>query len=101
MIEGSGGRGMKIEKKTTTATPLSNQSRRVERSQGAQASDDSVELSPSGSLLPRALEVLASAPDIRNEAVEPIRKELADGNYHRDEVLVAEKVIEDHLASPG
>ncbi|MCB1052597.1 MAG: flagellar biosynthesis anti-sigma factor FlgM [Acidobacteria bacterium] len=90
---------MKIEKKSTSATQFNTTSKKVDRVNASVERDDSVELSQSASILPLALDVLERTPDIRSEAVDPIRQELADGKYHRDEVKVAEKVIEDHLVS--
>jgi len=91
---------MKIGKKTTASA---NYTKGVSTYQKAanidsrSSVDDSVEVSSSFSLVQKAVEALADVPDIRPAAISGIQQEMANGTYHRDEVKVAERVIEDHM----
>ena len=62
--------------------------------------NDSLEVSESAGLFQKAVDAIQNVPDIRMEAVSGIQQEFKDGSYHRDEVEVAEKVIQDGIDSP-
>ncbi len=91
---------MKIGKKTTGATSYTSgvsAYKKAAKVESKSSVNDSVEVSSSFSLVQKAVEELKLVPDIRTEAIAGIQKEFDDGSYHRDEVKVAEKVIEDHM----
>jgi anti-sigma28 factor (negative regulator of flagellin synthesis) len=60
---------------------------------------DSIEVSQSANLFQKAVDLVNDVPDVRTEAIEGIQQELDDGSYHRDEVEVAGKVLQDYLTS--
>ncbi len=94
---------MKISKKSISSTSYTSAASSYGKTQkvsGSQPLDDSVEVSPSGSLFQAALGVAANTPDIRTEAIQGIQAEFAEGRYHRDEFDVADKVIQEQLTSP-
>ena len=94
---------MKVSKKSISSTSYSSAASAYGKAQkvsGSQPVQDSVEVSASGSLFQTAVDAAAEVPDIRTEAIEGIQNELASGSYQRDEHEVANRVIQDHLASP-
>lgn len=91
---------MKVGKKSVTSTSYTQATSAYARNAGVRTSpsiDDSVDLSRSVEHVARAVAMVSQVPDVRMEAIRPIQAELDQGTYHRDEVKVAQKVIEDHL----
>ena len=94
---------MKVEKRSVSSTSYASASSaygQVKKSSGPAPVNDSVEVSASANVFQSALELARQVPDVRTEAISGIQQEVADGNYHRDETEVAEKVIKDYLSSP-
>lgn len=63
---------------------------------GASASaapKDDVEVSAGGRLFGMAGEAAQSAPDIRQERIQPIRDSLANGHYDVDSLKIADKLL--------
>ena len=73
---------------------------KAKRVQAPAAVNDSVEVSPSAALFQKAVGALGDVPDIRTEAISGIQQELDEGRYQRDERVVAERLIDDHIISP-
>ena len=58
---------------------------------------DRVDLSMRSKELKRIEEVVASAPDVRTERVEALKKLIEDGKYEVDSKALAQKMIEEAL----
>ncbi|MBQ7456291.1 MAG: flagellar biosynthesis anti-sigma factor FlgM [Desulfovibrio sp.] len=56
---------------------------------------DSVQFSPDALLLSEATRTAQNAPDIRQEAVEKLRIQVANGSYKPDSRLIAENLVND------
>lgn len=61
--------------------------------------EDRVELSTEALNLASLREQAAASPDIRNEKVEGIMKQIQQGNYIVDSRLIAERMIKDHTGT--
>ena len=59
----------------------------------AKADGDSVKLSQQARLLMEASREAQSAPDVRQDKVEALRRQIADGTYQVDSRLLAENLI--------
>ena len=64
----------------------------------APAARDSIEVSTSANLFQKAVDLVRDVPDVRTDAIQGIQQEVRDGSYKRDEALVADKVLLDHLS---
>ena len=66
-------------------------------SSGEVLSGDRVELSPKAKEMQEAKRILGSIPDIREEKVAQIRKQIAEGTYQVDSQKIAEKMVTESL----
>lgn len=66
---------------------------------GSQAAK--VELSPRAQDIKRIKELANNSPDVDSAKVEKFRKLIADGKYKVDAKAVADKMVDEHLASSG
>ncbi len=66
-------------------------------SSGEVFSGDRVELSPKAKEMQEAKRILGTIPDIREEKVAKIRKQIEDGTYQIDSEKIAEKMVTESL----
>ena len=66
-------------------------------SSGEVLSGDRVELSPKAKKMQEAKRILGTIPDIREEKVAQIRKQIEDGTYQIDSQKIAEKMVTESL----
>jgi negative regulator of flagellin synthesis FlgM len=59
------------------------------------ATSDHVEISVHAREVQEALDLAASAPEIRTEKVAPLKAAVEDGSYHRPSEAVAEKIVDE------
>lgn len=62
-------------------------------------SGDSVELSTEAKIMQEAIKVLGTLPDVREEKVEQIKQQIADGTYEIDSKKISEKMITESVVN--
>jgi negative regulator of flagellin synthesis FlgM len=62
-------------------------------------SGDSVELSTEAKIMQEAIKVLETLPDVREEKVEQIKQQIADGTYEIDSKKISEKMIKESVVN--
>jgi len=62
-------------------------------------SGDSVELSTEAKIMQEAVKVLETLPDVREEKVEQIKQQIADGTYEIDSKKISEKMIKESVVN--
>lgn len=91
------------------------QSQQIEKSQKSQASDKAretraleshpaslksgttVDISPEAQLMKQASEIAKSAPDMRLEKVEQLKKSIQEGTYQIESSKIADRLVDDHF----
>lgn len=68
-------------------------------SSGEVLSGDRVQLSPKAKEMQEAKRILGAIPDIREEKVAQIRKEIAEGTYQINSQKIAEKMVTESLVN--
>ncbi len=74
-----------IEKNTKNSQPVS--------------SDTYLNISDDAKMISRAIDIIRTTPDIRKEKVAELKKMIQEGAYKIDSEKLAEKIIEEHLAT--
>lgn len=69
---------------------------RVERS----TRDSSVQISRTGHEMAMAKKEMNNTPEVRQDRVDALKKQIESGNYHPDFDQVAEKLVSDHKELP-
>lgn len=59
------------------------------------------EISPKAKEAAQAKAVATSAPDVREERVAALKKQIAEGKYKIDADAIASKMVDEHLATAG
>jgi negative regulator of flagellin synthesis FlgM len=49
----------------------------------------------------KAKDVATTAPDVREEKIQELRRRMAEGKYKVDPNALADKIVDDHLSLPG
>lgn len=57
----------------------------------------SVEISESAQLMKQASEIANSAPDVRADRVQSLKKSIQEGTYHVDNAAIADRLVDEHL----
>lgn len=63
----------------------------------APAGSSVIDISEDAQLMRKAAEIAMSAPDIRSDKVENLKKLVREGKYHIDSEAVAERLLQEHL----
>jgi negative regulator of flagellin synthesis FlgM len=61
--------------------------------------DSSVEISDRAKLLQKASEVVRNTADLRMDRVAALKKSIADGSYRVDSGVLADRILDEHLAN--
>jgi negative regulator of flagellin synthesis FlgM len=76
-------------------TKVDSQKRESTKETGAQASADMVELSRDYQEMNKVKRVTMELPDVRNERVDQVRKQIADNTYQVKATQIADKMLEE------
>lgn len=70
---------------------------------GAEEAEKSARTEISGRAreMAKAKDVATTAPDVREEKIQELRRRMAEGKYKVDPNALADKIVEDHLSLPG
>ncbi len=82
------------ETETSAATPF-KENLASQGSGGPQGTR--VEISDTAQLMKQASEIAKSAPDVRQERVNSLKKSIQDGTYQVDSRAVADRLVDEHL----
>jgi negative regulator of flagellin synthesis FlgM len=86
-----------VSKNNVQRLEISQQSELTQKSSGEQSDSDRLELSAQSREISHLNELIRSTPDIREEKVEQIRRELESGTYNVKAEKIAEKIIGGNL----
>jgi negative regulator of flagellin synthesis FlgM len=96
-MEINGTNPLVVSKNNVQRLEVSQQSERTQKSSGEQSDSDRLELSARSREISHLNELIQSTPDIREEKVEQIRRELESGTYNVKAEKIAEKIIGGNL----
>jgi len=96
-MEINGTNPLVVSKNNVQRLEVSQQSERTQKSSGEQSDSDRLELSAQSREISHLNELIRSTPDIREEKVEQIRRELESGTYNVKAEKIAEKIIGGNL----
>jgi negative regulator of flagellin synthesis FlgM len=86
-----------VSKNNVQRLEVSQQSERTQKSGGELSDSDRLELSVRSQEISHLNELIRSTPDIREDKVEQVRKELESGTYNVKAEKIAEKLIGGNL----
>jgi len=69
--------------------------KKVDSSAGSSGGSEQIALSSKARGIQKALEVVQSSPDIRAEKVNRIKAEIANGTFHVDSEVLAERILQE------
>jgi len=86
---------------STKATEKAKSKGDVQANAAAGAARDTanVEISENARLMQKAAEVAKGAPDVRADKIAALKKAIADGTYQVSADKLAEKILDEHLAT--
>lgn len=96
----AGNAGLESTKATDKASKISPSnipSSKTPSPAGADAS--TVQISDQALLMKEARELVHALPDVRAEKVSDLKKRIADGSYRIDSAAIADKLLDEHLAT--
>jgi negative regulator of flagellin synthesis FlgM len=86
-----------VSKNNVQRLEVSQQSERTQKSGGELSDSDRLELSVRSQEISHLNELIRSTPDIREDKVEQVRRELESGTYNVKAEKIAEKLIGGNL----
>ena len=79
-------------------TAKAGQLAQIQKNQGTSAGDSKSDISAKGKEFAQAHAVAKSTPDVREDRIAALKKQIQDGKYEVDANKVADRMVGEHLA---
>jgi negative regulator of flagellin synthesis FlgM len=79
-------------------TAKAGQLAQIQKNQGSSAADSKADISAKGKEFAQVHAAAKAAPDVREDRIAALKKQIQEGKYEVDSKKIADKMVGDHLA---